>query len=192
MWHVCRPPLFVAAWKPSSSAFHPLALACATVTAVRRCQALMHKLKKNRVHPNFVTDEAWRRYLEYWESEDFLARSRKTSINRNTEVEGPGTGPSKHGGGSVFFVTTNERLTNTYSKFDSVAEQLQQAVALMPRQFGMIIDGADISQPQPPPPPHKQQHQPPQIDPADPPQQQDNVDRDTQDWLTRDEQLGDT
>ncbi|KAK9160390.1 hypothetical protein Syun_006731 [Stephania yunnanensis] len=48
--------------------------------------------------------------LEYWESEDFLARSRQASTNRNTEVEGPRTGPSKHGGGSVSFVTTNERL----------------------------------------------------------------------------------
>ncbi|KAK9151539.1 hypothetical protein Syun_009848 [Stephania yunnanensis] len=36
--------------------------------------------------------------------------SRQASTNRNTEVEGPGTGPSKHGGGSVSFVTTNERL----------------------------------------------------------------------------------
>ncbi|KAK9135406.1 hypothetical protein Syun_014736 [Stephania yunnanensis] len=70
----------------------------------------MRKLKKNRVQPVYVTDEAWRRYLEYWESEDFLARSRQTSMNRNTEVEGPGTGPSKHGGGSMSFVTTNERL----------------------------------------------------------------------------------
>ncbi|KAK9100682.1 hypothetical protein Scep_024112 [Stephania cephalantha] len=56
-----------------------------------------------------------------------------------------------------------------------------------------VADAAGLSQPHPPPPPppHEQQ-QPPQIDPADPPQQQDNVDRDTQDWLTRDEQLGDT
>ncbi|KAK9088752.1 hypothetical protein Scep_027834 [Stephania cephalantha] len=55
---------------------------------------------------------------------------------------------------------------------------------------------SSLSQPQPPPPPpppppHDQQ-QPPQIDPADPPQQQDNVEREMQDWLTRDEQLGDT
>ncbi|KAK9163329.1 hypothetical protein Syun_004231 [Stephania yunnanensis] len=70
----------------------------------------MHKLKKNCVQPNYVTDEAWRRYLDYWESEDFLARSRQTSTNRNSEVEGPGTGPSKPGGGSMSFVTTNERL----------------------------------------------------------------------------------
>ncbi|KAK9083106.1 hypothetical protein Scep_029577 [Stephania cephalantha] len=41
------------------------------------------------------------------------------------------------------------------------------------------------------PPPHDQQQQP-QIDPADPPQQGDNVERETQEWLTRDEQLGDT
>ncbi|KAK9151216.1 hypothetical protein Syun_009525 [Stephania yunnanensis] len=73
----------------------------------------MHKLKKNRVQPLFVTDEAWRRYLQYWESEDFQARSRQSTENRNTEVEGPGTGPSKHGGGSVSFVTTQERLADS-------------------------------------------------------------------------------
>ncbi|KAK9133387.1 hypothetical protein Scep_012915 [Stephania cephalantha] len=59
------------------------------------------------------------------------------------------------------------------------------------RQFGMTMDGAGLSQPQPPPPPpHEQQK--PQTDPADPPHQHDNVDREMQDWLTRDEQLGDT
>ncbi|KAK9098503.1 hypothetical protein Syun_025548 [Stephania yunnanensis] len=82
------------------------------------------------------------------------------------------------------------------SEFDSVVEQLRQVVAFMQRQFGMTIDGAGLSQPQPQPPPpppspHEQQ-QPPQVDPTDPPQQQDNVDRDTQEWLMRDEQLGDT
>ncbi|KAK9132859.1 hypothetical protein Scep_012387 [Stephania cephalantha] len=251
----------------------------------------MHKLKKIRMQPNFVTDVAWRRYLEYWESEDFLARSRQVSTNRNTEVEGPGTGPSKHGGGLVSFVTTNERLTNTSetpptvnevylhlhnvnhdgvtfidtrserfytklqrrrleltqatpdqevddeavylnvagecpkgrvyglgslgrkkrryadlgastsqmpemvprSEFNSVAEQLRHVVAFMQRQFRMTMDGAGLSQPQPPPPPPPHEHQqPPQVDPADPQQQHDNVEREMQDWLTRDEQLGDT
>ncbi|KAK9147697.1 hypothetical protein Scep_006454 [Stephania cephalantha] len=75
------------------------------------------------------------------------------------------------------------------SEFDSVAEQLRQVVAFMQRQFGMTMDGAGL--PPPPPPPHEQQ-QPPQIDLADPPQQQDNVEREMQDWPTRDEQLGDT
>ncbi|KAK9100691.1 hypothetical protein Scep_024121 [Stephania cephalantha] len=82
------------------------------------------------------------------------------------------------------------------SEFDSVAEQLRHVVAFMQRQFGMTMDGAGLSQPQPPPPPpppppHEHQ-EPPQVDPADPPQQQDNVEREMQDWLTRDEQLGDT
>ncbi|KAK9105047.1 hypothetical protein Scep_021891 [Stephania cephalantha] len=61
----------------------------------------------------------------------------------------------------------------------------------MHQQFGMTMDGAGLSQsqpPPPPPPPHDQQ-QPPQIDPPDPPQQHDNVEREMQDWLTRDEQL---
>ncbi|KAK9119676.1 hypothetical protein Scep_017769 [Stephania cephalantha] len=76
-------------------------------------------------------------------------------------------------------------------EFDSIAEQLQQVMTFTQRQFGITMDGAGLSQSQPPPPPHEQQ-QSPQIDPADPPQQQDNVDREMQDWLTRDEQHGDT
>ncbi|KAK9086988.1 hypothetical protein Syun_029382 [Stephania yunnanensis] len=79
------------------------------------------------------------------------------------------------------------------AEFDIVAEQLRKAMAFMHQQFGITIDGAGLSQPQPPPPPppppHDQQ-QPLQIDPADPPQQQDNVEREMQDWLTRYEQLG--
>ncbi|KAK9157155.1 hypothetical protein Scep_003729 [Stephania cephalantha] len=67
------------------------------------------------------------------------------------------------------------------SEFDSFAEQLRQVVAFMQRQFGMTMDGAGLSQPQPPPPPPYEQQQPPQIDPADPQQQQDNVDREMQD-----------
>ncbi|KAK9112045.1 hypothetical protein Scep_019564 [Stephania cephalantha] len=76
------------------------------------------------------------------------------------------------------------------AEFDIVADQLQKVMAFMHQQFGMTMDGAGISQPQPPPPPppHDQQ-QPPQIDPADPPQQGDNVERETQEWLTRDEHL---
>ncbi|KAK9083332.1 hypothetical protein Scep_029803 [Stephania cephalantha] len=79
----------------------------------------------------------------------------------------------------------------TRAEFDIVAEQLRKVMAFMHQQFGMTMEGAGLSQPQPPPPPpppHDQQ-QPPQIDPADPQQQQDNVEREMQDWLTRDEHL---
>ncbi|KAK9085479.1 hypothetical protein Sjap_025890 [Stephania japonica] len=200
-----------------------------------RYTALMHKLKKNRVQPVYVIDEAWRRYLEYWESEDFLARSSQATANRNTEVEGPGTGPSKHSGGSVSFVTTQERLNDSsetpptvnelylhlhtvnhdrmtfidtrserlqrrcreltcatpdqsvddeavylnVAEFNVVAEQLRKVMEFMQQHLGMNMDGAGLSQQQPPPPPPHDQQQLSQIDPVDPPQQGDNVERET-------------
>ncbi|KAK9148863.1 hypothetical protein Scep_007620 [Stephania cephalantha] len=59
-------------------------------------------------------------------------------------------------------------------EFDNVVEQLRQVVAFMQRQFWMTMDEAGLS-----PPPHEQQQN--QTDPADQPQQQDNVDREIQD-----------
>ncbi|KAK9098756.1 hypothetical protein Syun_025801 [Stephania yunnanensis] len=52
--------------------------------------------------------------LAYWESEDFQARSRQATENRNTEVEGHRDWTSKHGGGSVSFATTQERLVSFF------------------------------------------------------------------------------
>ncbi|KAK9146318.1 hypothetical protein Sjap_006221 [Stephania japonica] len=106
-----------------------------------RYTALMHKLKKNRVQPIYVTDEAWRRYLQYWESEDFQARSRQATQNRNTEVEGPGTGPSKHGGGSVSFATTQERLADSSETPPSVNDlYLHLHTVNHDRQHSSILD----------------------------------------------------
>ncbi|KAK9105045.1 hypothetical protein Scep_021889 [Stephania cephalantha] len=64
------------------------------------------------------------------------------------------------------------------AEFDIVVEQLRKVMAFMHQHLGMTMDGAGPSQaqlPPPPPPPHDQQ-QPPQIDPADQPQQGDNID----------------
>ncbi|KAK9152037.1 hypothetical protein Syun_010346 [Stephania yunnanensis] len=80
------------------------------------------------------------------------------------------------------------------AEFNVVIEQLRKVMEFMHQHLGMNMDGAVLSQqqqPPPPPPPHDQQ-QLPRIDPVDPPQQGDNVERETQEWLTRDEQLGDT
>ncbi|KAK9083550.1 hypothetical protein Scep_030021 [Stephania cephalantha] len=75
------------------------------------------------------------------------------------------------------------------SEFDNVVDQLRYVVAFMQKQFGMIMDEVGLSQPPPPPPPppppHEQQQS--QTDLADPPQQQDNVDWEIQDWITEDE-----
>ncbi|KAK9089433.1 hypothetical protein Scep_028515 [Stephania cephalantha] len=81
-------------------------------------------------------------------------------------------------------------------EFDIVVEQLRKVMEFMHQDLGMNMDGErGLSRPRPPPPPpppppHDQQNNVPQIDPADPPQQGDNFERETQEWLTRDEQLG--
>ncbi|KAK9103024.1 hypothetical protein Sjap_020278 [Stephania japonica] len=71
----------------------------------------MHKLKKKRVQPVYVIDEAWRRYLECGRARTSLpglVKRRRIGTPRSKALGG---GPSKHGGGSVSFVTTQERLT---------------------------------------------------------------------------------
>ncbi|KAK9085893.1 hypothetical protein Sjap_026304 [Stephania japonica] len=68
------------------------------------------------------------------------------------------------------------------AEFNVVAEQLRKVMEFMQQHLGMNMDGAGLSQQQPPPPPapppHDQQ-QLSQIDPIDPPQQGDNVERET-------------
>ncbi|KAK9100344.1 hypothetical protein Scep_023774 [Stephania cephalantha] len=39
------------------------------------------------------------------------------------------------------------------AEFDIVADQLRKVMAFMHKQFGMTMDAASLSQPQPPPPP---------------------------------------
>ncbi|KAK9123603.1 hypothetical protein Sjap_013205 [Stephania japonica] len=69
------------------------------------------KLLSKGERPIYVTEEAWRRYVEYWESDDFKARSKIASSNRQTEKGGPGTGVSKHTSGSIPFLVHEERLS---------------------------------------------------------------------------------
>ncbi|KAK9109359.1 hypothetical protein Sjap_017419 [Stephania japonica] len=76
-----------------------------------RYKALMNMLLSKGERPIYVTEEAWRRYVEYWESDDFKARSKIASSNRRTEKGGPGTGVSKHTGGSIPFLVHEERLS---------------------------------------------------------------------------------
>ncbi|KAK9167160.1 hypothetical protein Scep_002351 [Stephania cephalantha] len=79
-----------------------------------RYGALMHGLCALGVRLNFVTNEAWNRYCDYWASADFKARSEKASLNRKSEKDGPGTGHSKHTGSSRSFRTHGEILALDY------------------------------------------------------------------------------
>ncbi|KAK9109767.1 hypothetical protein Sjap_017827 [Stephania japonica] len=51
------------------------------------------------------------RYVEYWESDDFKARSKIVSSNRQTEKGGPDTSMSKHTGGSIPFLVHEKQLS---------------------------------------------------------------------------------
>ncbi|KAK9102889.1 hypothetical protein Sjap_020143 [Stephania japonica] len=72
------------------------------------------------------------------------------------------------------------------AEFNVVAEQLRKVMEFMQQHLGMNMDGTGLSQQQPPPPPPPPPPLPPpphdqqqlsQIDPVDPPQQGDNVER---------------
>ncbi|KAK9162598.1 hypothetical protein Syun_003500 [Stephania yunnanensis] len=75
-----------------------------------RYGALMHELCALAIKLNLVTNEAWNRYCDYWASTYFKARSKKASLNRKSEKDGPSTGHSKHTGSSRCFRTHKEIL----------------------------------------------------------------------------------
>ncbi|KAK9157619.1 hypothetical protein Scep_004193 [Stephania cephalantha] len=80
----------------------------------------MHELCALDVRPDFVINEAWNRYREYWASADFKARSEKASHNIKSEKGGPGTGPSKHTGGTRSFRTYEDVLALDRDEDDEV------------------------------------------------------------------------
>ncbi|KAK9116304.1 hypothetical protein Sjap_015251 [Stephania japonica] len=87
-----------------------------------RYKALMNKLLTQGERPIYVIEEAWRRYVEYWESDDFKARSKIASSNRQTKKGGSGTGMSKHTGGSIPFLVHEEQLSKELGRDCTVLE----------------------------------------------------------------------
>ncbi|KAK9137404.1 hypothetical protein Sjap_007998 [Stephania japonica] len=74
-------------WDPQITA---LIMATYESKAKVRYKALMNKLLTKGERPIYVTKEAWRRYVEYWESDDFKTRSKIASSNRRSKKGGPG------------------------------------------------------------------------------------------------------
>ncbi|KAK9168749.1 hypothetical protein Syun_000889 [Stephania yunnanensis] len=85
-----------------------------------RYGALMHELRALGLRPDFITDEAWNIYRDYWASTDFRARSEKASHNRKNEKGGPGTGPSMHTSGTRSFRTYEDILALDKDEDDKV------------------------------------------------------------------------
>ncbi|KAK9142749.1 hypothetical protein Syun_012149 [Stephania yunnanensis] len=71
---------------------------------------LMHELRALGVRPDFVNDEAWNIYNEYWASVDFDARSDKASHNIKHKKAGSCTRHSKHTSGTWTFRTYEDIL----------------------------------------------------------------------------------
>ncbi|XP_059301670.1 uncharacterized protein LOC132053599 [Lycium ferocissimum] len=59
----------------------------------------LHRWRK-RPRPTFVPEDVWESWKTYWASDKWLEKSRIATQNRRSETGGPGTGPSKHTGGS--------------------------------------------------------------------------------------------
>ena len=72
-------------------------------------------LNKWRKHgrPVHVTESIWARWNEAWGIAKFRARSEQMSLNRQTKKAGPGTGPSRHTGGSISFSEHVRRIVST-------------------------------------------------------------------------------
>ncbi|GFQ03080.1 hypothetical protein PHJA_002451800 [Phtheirospermum japonicum] len=50
--------------------------------------------------PDCVSQEVWEKWLAYWSRPEVIAKSEKARRNRQSEKAGPGTGCSRHSGGS--------------------------------------------------------------------------------------------
>ena len=69
--------------------------------AAERYSDFVHKLKIVRDRPDFIPEDEWLEWLQYGEEPEVKKKkSEIASKNRQTEVVGPGTGMSRHTGGS--------------------------------------------------------------------------------------------
>ena len=64
--------------------------------AAERYSDLVHKLKIVRDRPDFIPEDEWPEWLQYWEKPEVKKKSEIASKNRRTEVAGPGTCMSRH------------------------------------------------------------------------------------------------
>ncbi|KAK9158450.1 hypothetical protein Scep_005024 [Stephania cephalantha] len=117
---VGRDPSFLPYFRWDPSINEAILKAAYDAKACVRYGTLMHELRALGVMLNFVTDEAWNKYRDYWASADFRASSEKASHNRKSEKCGPGTGPSKHTGGTPFFRTYEDILALDKDEDDEV------------------------------------------------------------------------
>lgn len=57
---------------------------------------LLFKLRKNNVQPKYMSEEVWKKYTDFWKSDEFKTKGEKAKKNRNSDKGG-----SLHSCGSI-------------------------------------------------------------------------------------------
>ncbi|XP_039140187.1 uncharacterized protein LOC120277413 isoform X2 [Dioscorea cayenensis subsp. rotundata] len=78
--------------------------------AAERYRALMCSLRKGKEKSLHVSDSAWKTWTDAWNSPEFKTRCETATANRLTEITGPGSGISRHTGGSISHASHADRL----------------------------------------------------------------------------------
>ncbi|KAG8661886.1 uncharacterized protein LOC110606300 isoform X4 [Manihot esculenta] len=84
--------------------------------AAERYRSLMCSFRKGKEKSMHVPDITWQKWNEAWSTEDFKSRSKQFSANRRSETGGPGSGISRHSGGSISHTAHAERLRKSLGR----------------------------------------------------------------------------
>ncbi|XP_073126361.1 uncharacterized protein [Henckelia pumila] len=60
----------------------------------------IHNWRSKNKHPDTVTEEQWARWKGEWDTQSWKDKAAKNKANKHSEPAGPGTGQTKHSGGS--------------------------------------------------------------------------------------------
>ncbi|XP_073156235.1 uncharacterized protein [Henckelia pumila] len=60
----------------------------------------IHRWRSQGKHPETITEETWSKWTAVWASQDWLDTAKIYKANKHSEPAGPGTGQTKHTGGS--------------------------------------------------------------------------------------------
>nr|GMC46804.1 uncharacterized protein LOC109149905 [Ipomoea batatas] len=101
---------------------------------------MLSKFKNKRISTrrlDCVAEETWAIWEAYWDRPDVKAKSEQQRKNRMSEVEGPGTGCSKHTGGSRSAIEHYHKLRDELQKEPNLFECFEQ---MHKKKDGMFVD----------------------------------------------------
>nr|GMD09614.1 ABC transporter B family member 11 [Ipomoea batatas] len=91
---------------------------------------MISKFKTKRTstgRPACVAEETWAIWEAYWDRPDVKAKSEQHRKNRMSEVEGPGTGCSRHTGGSRSTIKHYHKLEEVQAHHDAATQEAEDS-----------------------------------------------------------------